>query len=192
MEDKKEALFRCGREVFSAKGFKNTKVSDITEKAGVAVGTFYKFYEAKEDLFIDVYLAENDKIKQALTEKFDWGVDPAQTLKNARAFNYEAMMANPILKEWYNPDVFDKVERYYRDRNEKRDAVMMHDFTAEFVRKWQADGIIRSDIDVEMILALFHACTYIDTHKESIGIRFFPRLSHLLAEFVMKGLSVSR
>jgi AcrR family transcriptional regulator len=188
MTDKKAEIFRCGKEIFSKKGFKETKISDITEMAGVAVGSFYSFYAAKEELFIDIYLAENDVVKKDLLEKFDWSVHPEQTLAAALSFNYEAMMANPILKEWYNPEVYNKIEKYYREKSEKKDSLMMHDFSADFVRKWQADGMIRTDIDVEMILALFHACTYIDTHKEAIGIQFFPQLSHLLAGFIMQGL----
>jgi AcrR family transcriptional regulator len=189
MNDKKAELYRCGKAVFSAKGFKDTKISDITQMAGIAVGSFYSCFSSKEELFIQLYLEENEKIKRGMLERFDFGSNPAETLSQALAYNYEAMMANPILREWYNPDVFAKIEAYYRDTGEKADSIAMHDVTADFVRKWQAEGVIRSDVDVELILALFHSITYIETHKEAIGIQFFPRLSHLLAECVMKGLS---
>lgn len=33
LSDKKAALFRCGKIVFSDKGFRNAKISDITERA---------------------------------------------------------------------------------------------------------------------------------------------------------------
>lgn len=188
MRDKKVDIFRCGKEIFSTRGFKDTKVSDITGMAGIAVGTFYTFYESKEELFIEIYLEENAKVKEKLLSKFDVVADPAQTLKDALVFNYEEMMANPILREWYNPDVYAKIEQYYRDKGEKRDSTEMHDVSAEFVRKWQCEGKVRTDLDLELILALFHSITYIDTHKEAIGIQFFPQLSHLLADFVMQGL----
>jgi AcrR family transcriptional regulator len=186
--DKKAELINCGREVFAAQGFKKTKVAEIAERARMAVGSFYKIYESKEALFIDIYLEENEKVKLDLVAKFDFSKNPAETLAKALAYNYEAMMANPILREWYNPEVYAKIEAYYRERGERADAVMMHDATAQFVESWRSAGIIRDDIEPELILALFHAITYIDTHKEAIGIQYFPRLSHLLAEFVMKGL----
>lgn len=40
MEDKKTKIYDCGKEIFSNKGFKDTNVSDITKKAGIAIGTF--------------------------------------------------------------------------------------------------------------------------------------------------------
>lgn len=43
MEDKKMELFNRGKELFSAKGFKDTNVADITKMAGVSVGTFYNY-----------------------------------------------------------------------------------------------------------------------------------------------------
>lgn len=189
MRDKKLEILKYGKEVFSEKGFKNTKVVDITTKAGIATGSFYKFFSSKEELFMHLYNEENAKVKEEIKKRFDASTrDPAETLKDALIYNYEAMSANPILKEWYNPDAYSKIENFYRKSIEKNDANAMHDISKEMVKEWRQNGKIRSDIDIELILALFHCITYIDTHKEVIGIQYFPQLSHLLAEFVMKGL----
>lgn len=40
MEDKKALIYDCAKELFSAKGFKDTNISEITKRAGMAVGTF--------------------------------------------------------------------------------------------------------------------------------------------------------
>jgi AcrR family transcriptional regulator len=189
MGDKKSDIYRCGKAVFGAKGFKDTKVSDIAEKAGVAVGTFYNFYSSKEELFLAIYTEENDKVKKIIMETVDFDADPIQVVKQALAINFKEMQSNPILKEWYNRDVFHRIEHYYRAENEKNDAVNLRDALSVMVEKWQLDGKIRGDIDFEMILALFHVITYIDTQKEAIGIRFFPRITDYLAEFIMKGLT---
>jgi AcrR family transcriptional regulator len=53
MEDKRKLLYDCAKELFGVKGFKDTNISEITQKAGVAVGTFYKYYPSKEKLFMD-------------------------------------------------------------------------------------------------------------------------------------------
>ena len=66
MEDKKIEIFNIGRELFCSKGFKDTNISDITKKAGIAVGTFYSYYPSKEKLFIEIYLKENEKLKNSI------------------------------------------------------------------------------------------------------------------------------
>ncbi len=40
MTDKKAEILRCGKILFTEQGFKKTNVSQITEMAGMATGTF--------------------------------------------------------------------------------------------------------------------------------------------------------
>jgi AcrR family transcriptional regulator len=47
---KYQALLLAGWQEFVAKGFHNTKIQDITRRAGVAKGTFYLYFRDKHDL----------------------------------------------------------------------------------------------------------------------------------------------
>lgn len=51
---KKAAIINAAIEVFSQKGYNHAKVSDITGKAGISIGTFYVYFQNKRDLFIEV------------------------------------------------------------------------------------------------------------------------------------------
>lgn len=53
-ESRKKEIINAAIEVFSQKGYHNTKVNDITHKAGISIGTFYINFKNKRDLFIDV------------------------------------------------------------------------------------------------------------------------------------------
>ena len=57
--DKKQSLKTAAYEVFSKKGYKATGISEIARQAGVAVGSFYNYYESKEAIFLDIYIDEN-------------------------------------------------------------------------------------------------------------------------------------
>jgi len=46
------ALIRTGMELFESQGFAKTTVDQITNAAGVAKGTFYNYFETKEDLLV--------------------------------------------------------------------------------------------------------------------------------------------
>lgn len=37
------------------KGFNNTTIAEISKKANVSVGTFYLYFQSKEDIFLDIY-----------------------------------------------------------------------------------------------------------------------------------------
>ncbi|GGN91509.1 TetR/AcrR family transcriptional regulator [Saccharibacillus kuerlensis] len=52
--EKHESILDAAFEVFGKKGFYDTKISDITEHAGIAKGTMYLYFKSKEELFAAV------------------------------------------------------------------------------------------------------------------------------------------
>lgn len=189
MIDKKEEIYKSGRELFYSRGFKQTNVSGITKMAGVSVGTFYNYFDSKEKLFVEIYTKENEKIKKQITGSLNFNSDPLTIIKEFMTQSIIAMNSNLILKEWYNKDVFVELEQYYREDDRKND-YFLHDFFIELFKKWKAEGKIRNDIDDEIIIGFFDSLMYLDTHKEELRINRFPEMIQLLVEFVMKGLIV--
>lgn len=65
-------LYETAKHLFETKGYDNTSVDQIVSAAGVAKGTFYYYFESKEDIL------------QAMLEEIDggWGVllDPVVNL----------------------------------------------------------------------------------------------------------------
>jgi len=188
MEDKKAELFRCGKELFGSKGFKDTSVADITKMAGFAVGTFYNYYPSKEKLFMEIFIEENEALKRKLMMAVKPDEEPLQMIKKTIMLNMEGMKSNPILSQWYNRDVFEKIERLFREENGMGTMDFFYKETIELIRMWQAEGKIRKDIDSDLIMAMFMAIINIDTHKDEIGLQYFPQLQEYLTEFILRGL----
>ncbi|KWX71489.1 TetR/AcrR family transcriptional regulator [Paenibacillus jilunlii] len=189
MEDKKTLIYDCAKELFSDKGFKDTNVSDITKKAGMAVGTFYNYYSSKEKLFMEIFLAENAKLKQKCMQALDLSQSPLTVVRQMMMLNMEGMTANPILKEWYNKSVFGKIEQLFREENGTQSVDFLYDSFLEIVKQWQAEGKMRRDIDSKMIMMVFTAIINVETHKEEIGPEYFPQLLDHMTELIMKGLT---
>ena len=187
--DKKENLRQSARELFSANGFKDTNVAEITRKAGVATGTFYLYYPSKEKLFMELYLEENLKLKQALMAGIDPQGEPLQVILSMMRENIAGMQANPILREWFNKEVFNKIEEHFIAENGLQQVDFLYTSFQEIIRAWQAQGKLRTEIDAEMIMALFSVIVIIDLHKEEIGVQFFPKIQEHLAAFIMDGLT---
>lgn len=189
MVDKKTVIYNCGKELFSSKGFKDTNVSDITKVVGIGVGTFYNYFSSKEKLFLEIFLEENVKLKKSIMESIDLNDDPLKLIKELISLNINGMNSNPILREWYNKDVFGKLEHQYREENGVNEVEFLYGSFAELFQQWQSQGKIRDDIEIELIMAFFTSIINIDTHKEEIGIQHFPQILDYMAEFVMKGLA---
>jgi len=189
MEVKKAEILRCGRELFRNKGFKDTNVADIMKMAGLGTGTFYNYYSSKDKLFMDIFLEENMKLKKSIMESIDLDGDPMNVIREIIYLNNQGMHSNPILREWYNKDVFNRIEKIYREENGDQNVGFVYDNFIEIIRQWQSKGKIRKDIGAEMIMGMFAALINVDTHKEEIGLQYFPSVLEYLGEFVMKGLT---
>jgi AcrR family transcriptional regulator len=187
--EKKEEILRCGKALFSEQGFKNTNVADIMKMANLGTGTFYNYFSSKDALFMEIYMEENLKLKKQIIDATDLEAEPIDVIKQMLTLNMQGMMMNPILKEWYNRDVFNKIEQNFRKQKGLDEMDFMYDLFIEVVKKWQAEGKMRNDIDPDVIMALFTAIITIETHKEEIGFQYFPKLMEYLLEFVMKGLT---
>ncbi|PKM83268.1 MAG: TetR/AcrR family transcriptional regulator [Firmicutes bacterium HGW-Firmicutes-14] len=193
MTDKKADIFKAGRELFYDKGFKDTNISQVAKAAGIGVGTFYNYYSSKEELFIEIYIKENEDLKKRLFESLDLNDDPVTLVIKLVTQNISQMNSNRILKEWYNKELFSKLEKYFYEKGgfESIDK-LARSGKEELIKKWKAEGKIRDDIDDDMISAIFDSITYIDIHKNDIGIQYFPQILLYITEFVMKGLTERR
>lgn len=190
MEDKKTGIFNAAMELFRSKGFKDTNVSDIAELAEIGVGTFYNYYPSKEKLFLEVYFKENEAQKKHLFESMDLNDDPATMITSMVVRNASEMNSNRILKEWYNKELFRKLEKAFYEQNAMENLEeKTRDGSEELIRMWKAEGKIRNDIADDMINAIFKSILYIDLHKDDIGIQHFPQILFHITAFIMKGLT---
>ncbi|GAA4835495.1 TetR family transcriptional regulator [Paenibacillus vulneris] len=65
-EDKKSNMIEAALKLFEEQGYHQTKVSDIVREAGVAQGTFYLYFQSKEDLFREIAASCLEEISAAL------------------------------------------------------------------------------------------------------------------------------
>lgn len=73
--DKKKLLMEAAVEVFSEKGFWQTKISDIVRQADLAQGTFYLYFKNKENLFKEILLTLHQNFVDRLEEMFEQNSD---------------------------------------------------------------------------------------------------------------------
>ena len=187
--EKKQLLYDTAKALFIENGFKETNISAITKTAHVAVGTFYLYFDSKEQLFMEIFQEENAALKQRCLAKLDLTQAPLIVIRQMLVLNQEGIQSSPILREWYRSDEFRKIEKAYRDAHALESLHFLYDTFLDLVRRWQAEGTMRADIDSNMIMMMFAALINIDTHKDEIGMEYFPALLDCMTELLLKGLT---
>jgi len=66
-EEKRHLIIRTATSEFAHNGFENTNINTIAEKAGISVGSLYKYFESKQDLFLFTIAHGTDVLKDVLS-----------------------------------------------------------------------------------------------------------------------------
>ncbi len=190
MKVDKAQIFANARELFLTKGYKETNISDITDKTGIAVGSFYKFYKSKDEIFLQVFLEENDRLTRQVVDSVNLDGDPVDVIKEFVSRVFSGYKENLVLMEWESRDIYSKLQDYYTEGTSEDDS--NYNLFSDIIKKWQQEGKLRSDISSDMILAFFNTFQYIELHKDLIGTQYFPQLMDYLVEFIVEGLKTKK
>ena len=68
--------------LFADKGYYNVSMQEVAEKAEFAMGTLYKFFRTKEELYKSIVLEQSDKIERAFMRALEESDDEAEILRN--------------------------------------------------------------------------------------------------------------
>ncbi len=85
-ESRRARLVKAADKVLRAKGYGETTIENIVSEAGVAKGTFYLYFNNKQELFLEVLRTAVRALEEHLEEALE-GVAPADRLKR-RALSY--------------------------------------------------------------------------------------------------------
>jgi len=77
---KKELIVKKAAELFAKEGFSAVKMADIAKACNVAVGTIYKLFASKEDLFFAYVQYEIDRFYDRLLQDFQTHKTPKERL----------------------------------------------------------------------------------------------------------------
>jgi len=86
-------LFDAAAEEFGEKGFHEASVSSITRRAGVALGSFYTYFDSKEALFRALVQDMSERVKLVAIQ----GVEKIETKGNATSVDKEVAAFSSFL-----------------------------------------------------------------------------------------------
>jgi AcrR family transcriptional regulator len=73
-------LLDAGRTLIAAKGVAGLRIQDITEEADVALGSFYNYFQSKEELLEAVITESLSDLTSAIITNVDDDTDPAEVV----------------------------------------------------------------------------------------------------------------
>lgn len=186
--NKQSALMTAAHDVFVANGYKKTNIADITTKAGMAVGSFYNYFESKEDIFLRVFVEENTRVRQRVVEVIDWQAPAEQLVNDLFSMMLGATRRNNILTEWTNPEIGLRLQQYYRSETGKTDN-SFHQFILKVFRERLAD--MGYDVaEIVRIIKVYELLYAIDCQPAVNRLPDHEENMQTLLRYFLKGVAI--
>ena len=77
-ERTRQKLLESAEQIFAELGYHDASIVKITEAAGVGQGTFYHYFSGKKQVFEEVVLDLNSRVRHAMTEAAEQGTTRAE------------------------------------------------------------------------------------------------------------------
>ncbi|WCO66395.1 TetR/AcrR family transcriptional regulator [Iamia majanohamensis] len=89
--ERKVQLIEAASELFAERGYDETRIVDIVERAGVAKGLFYWYFENKEALFRDLVEENRHRLRRAQAAAIDPEAEPLRRIRQGAEASVEHM-----------------------------------------------------------------------------------------------------
>ena len=140
---------------FENKGFSDTSIADIMKAAGLGVGTFYNYFESKEELLLQLLQNIANKVYKAVEDGTAAKLSSLQLLEHA-----SKVMAKLLSENRFVLPLFLSASEH----SDKPELLPTRKYTPTFkpiyeimIKQGQHNGEIRADVPADLIAEMFHS-----------------------------------
>lgn len=182
------SLIEQGRILFSKLGFQKTSILEITKNVGIAQGTFYKFFNSKEELYFVILDMEEEKIKEQFANVDIFKENqPNKAIKSILRQMINTIETNPLIRELYfgssMKDMLKKLSPELLEKHFKNDATSF----LPLIEKLKNKGFIIEE-NPEVIAGVARSLFVLTLHQNEIGVAVYQETIELLIDLIVDGL----
>lgn len=180
-------LKEIGLKLFSKYGLKKTSIKDLTSEAGIAQGSFYNFFNSKEELYFKILETEEKKIELDMKKAILSSKSAREAVQYTINESSTLFDRTPLLKRIYESNDYDimvrKLPGEKLEKHQKEDTQLVIN---TILKVKQEDETIQ--VSPEIISGILRGITLLNLHREEIGEEVFPDVIKVLADSVADGL----
>ncbi|MDA8126415.1 MAG: TetR/AcrR family transcriptional regulator [Deltaproteobacteria bacterium] len=139
--DKRQEIMKVAMELIAEQGFHGAPMSEIAEKAGVAAGTIYRYFQSKEALIEVMSYELESRLIAILMEGY-----PAETSVRERFFHIMTLLLQHFIA---HPLHFRFMEQYHNSPygvSQRRERLLGKSKEQDIVKKLIEEGIAKGQL----------------------------------------------
>lgn len=185
----REALIETGRERFARYGLRKTTIADLTEPTGIATGTFYRFFDSKEELFWTVLEGEREDALARYEAAVEAADGPREEIVALLTAICEEIETNPLTRAVLADGEIDRLIRGMSDEKLAEGHRRSVEHLLPYVESWQAAGVAPEE-DPEVLAGVLRAVAFVTLHRDELGPAY-PAIREALIERVAAGFTAA-
>jgi len=184
----RSTLIKQGKILFSRYGFQKTSIHELTKSVGIAQGTFYNFFNSKEELYFAILELEEEKIKEQLAQvNLFKENEPKKAIKQILRELIKTIETNPLIRELYFGDNLKKLLRKLPpeslEKHFKKDASAL----VPLIEIWKSEGIILKE-NPEIIAGVLRSLFVLTLNQKEIGEAIYEETIELFIDLIVDGI----
>ncbi|GEL77223.1 TetR/AcrR family transcriptional regulator [Tenuibacillus multivorans] len=192
MNKKEKLIIESSIELFAEKGFHATSVQEIVDKVNVAKGSFYNYFQSKEDLIVSIYDYYFVMIMEKMSEARGEAQNPREALTNQISILFQLLKDNkPLIMMFLRDQVplGKDVETFMLRMRQQN-----FEWAKENVLEIYGEAIIPYQYDAAILLdGMLHSysnCIVVD--EEMLDLEYLPEFMMNRLDHVCHGLIQSQ
>jgi AcrR family transcriptional regulator len=182
-------LLDVGREHFSRFGLRKTNVAELCRAVGIAKGSFYLFFNSKEELFLAMFEEIETEIRSEMVAELEQlRDDPKAMFRHFLSKAFQLLETHPVLRILADPEesqpLFRKIPEAKLHANQEDDDV----FFSHLISNWQREGFLGPG-DPLVMAGLVRVILALSLQRDLIGERYHE-IMELLIDSMTKALVI--
>lgn len=189
----KSSLMKEGKNLFSTLGLKKTTLDDLVQAAGIAKGSFYRFFPSKEVLYMEIIEQEESELRIRLHQQYLEGESlNTEKIKSFFMSFISFMDEEPLFLKMFSENAVEQLMLKLPAEKLQEHMSNDEDWSAAVIRGWQTSGYLR-DMKEDVFAAVMRGIFVLFTQKKIIGEKCFREsLDFLFDALAEKIISTGR
>ena len=152
----KHTITNCAIALFSQRGLKDTSIADIMQEANLGIGTFYNYFQSKDDLLSSLLTQIGLDIRQYFLKTKAEKKSEAEILNAIVLYSADVLERNRFILPLFMRAV-DKSALSAQYHKMNKTPLPFKDLFDEIIQAGQKSGEFRNDLPAEIIREMFHS-----------------------------------
>ncbi|MFC7620917.1 TetR/AcrR family transcriptional regulator [Microlunatus sp. GCM10028923] len=186
-------LLDAGFRLFTTQGLRKTSLDDLVRPAGIAKSTFYRFFDSKEELYVELMFRQVPRLREGILEVLaDESLDVAERLRRYLHAALDIQRNNPLYRRLLtHPDELELVgTKVSPDRLEEAKRLIIEP-SLDFLQRARKNGDL-VDVEPGIVFGVVQAVLTVPLQEQMFDPASYEPALDLLIDIVATGLTRSR